>query len=169
MGNGCGPGRKRRGTVSGFGSSVPGQDPRFGKAEPGHEEPAVPVRKDRRSFAPNLLSASSGPRPKTEDAFRGPGRPRLARRVSLDLEADYFKPAGIPMRDLEMVSLTLEETEALRLSDLEDLEQEDAAKRMGVSRRTFWRELQSARKKTADALVNGKAIKIERACDKPGA
>ncbi len=93
---------------------------------------------------------------------RGPGRPRLMRRVALNLEADYFKPAGIPMRELELVSLTLEETEAVRLSDLENLEQEDAAKKMGISRRTYWRELQSARKKIADALVNGKAIKIEK-------
>jgi len=85
----------------------------------------------------------------------------MMRRVSLDLEADYFKPARIPMKELEVVSLTLEEAEAVRLSDLEDLEQEEAAKKMGVSRRTYWRELQSARKKIADALVNGKAIRIE--------
>ena len=101
-------------------------------------------------------------RPKTHGFGRGPGRPRIMRRIALELEADYFKPAGIPMRELEMVSLTLEETEAIRLSDLDDLEQEDAAAKMGISRRTFWRELQSARKKIADALVNGKAIKIEK-------
>lgn len=93
---------------------------------------------------------------------RGPGRPRIMRNITLELGADYFKPAGIPMRDLELVSLTLEETEAVRLSDLENLEQEDAAKKMGVSRRTYWRELQSARNKISDALVNGKAIKIEK-------
>ncbi len=116
-------------------------------------------------------SFRQGAGPETREAGcgwgRGPGRPRIARRVSLDLGADYFKPAGVSMTELEMVSLTLEETEALRLSDLEDLEQEEAAGDMGVSRRTFWRELQSARKKVADALINGKAIQIQKETKMP--
>lgn len=92
---------------------------------------------------------------------RGRGRPKMARRVALDLGADYFKPVGVPMPELESVVLKVEELEALRLADLEGLEQEEAAKEMGVSRKTLWRELRSARKKIADALTNGKAIQIE--------
>lgn len=85
----------------------------------------------------------------------------MVRQVALDLGADYFKPAGIPVPDLEVVVLTLEEVEALRLVDFEGLEQEEAAEKMGISRKTLWRELQSARRKVADALTNSKAIQIE--------
>jgi len=73
----------------------------------------------------------------------------------------YFKPAGIPLGSLEEVRLSLEEAEALRLKDLEGLEQEQGAEKMNVSRPTFQRILSSARKKMADALLNGKAIRIE--------
>jgi len=73
----------------------------------------------------------------------------------------YFKPAGIPLGSLEAVRLSLEEAEALRLKDLEGLEQEEGAERMNISRPTFQRVLASARKKAADALLNGKAIRIE--------
>jgi len=89
------------------------------------------------------------------------GRPRCRRRVSKVPDVTYFKPRGIPLYDLKIVVLTLEEMETLRLIDLEGLEQEQAAKRMGVSRRAFWNDLQSGRKKVADALVNGKAIEIK--------
>ncbi len=73
----------------------------------------------------------------------------------------YFKPAGIPMHVLEETCLTVEEAEALRLKDVEGLEQEEGAERMGISRPTFQRVLASARHKIADALLNGKAIRIE--------
>jgi predicted DNA-binding protein (UPF0251 family) len=73
----------------------------------------------------------------------------------------YFKPAGIPMRFLEEVIISLDEAEALRLSDYEKLYQEDAAGKMNVSRQTFGRIIESAHRKLADALINGKAIKIE--------
>ncbi len=75
--------------------------------------------------------------------------------------ATYFKPAGIPLRSLTEVRLSLEEAEALRLKELEGLEQEQGAEKMNISRPTFQRVLSSARKKVADALLNGKAIKIE--------
>ncbi len=65
------------------------------------------------------------------------------------------------MRILEVVHLSLEELEALRLSDLEGLDQEEAALRMGISRRALWDDLQGAREKMVDALVNGKAIEIK--------
>lgn len=73
----------------------------------------------------------------------------------------YFKPAGIPMRFLEEVQLTLEETEAIRLKDIESLDQAGCAGRMNISRPTAQRIIESARKKIADALLNGKAIRIE--------
>jgi predicted DNA-binding protein (UPF0251 family) len=73
----------------------------------------------------------------------------------------YFKPAGVPLWKLEDVGLTVEEVEALRLKDLEGLEQESCAERMGISRPTFQRILTSARGKVTQALVYGKAIRVE--------
>ena len=89
------------------------------------------------------------------------GRPPLRRRVDFLPEATYFKPAGLPLRSLGEVCLSVEEAEAIRLKDLEGLEQEDCAQRMSISRTTFARVLNSARQKMADALLNGKAIRIE--------
>jgi predicted DNA-binding protein (UPF0251 family) len=73
----------------------------------------------------------------------------------------FFKPAGIPLRVLEEVRLTVEEAEAIRLKDMEGLEQEEGAEKMSISRPTFQRILSSARQKVAHALLNGKAIRIE--------
>jgi predicted DNA-binding protein (UPF0251 family) len=73
----------------------------------------------------------------------------------------YFKPAGIRMIELEESILTVDEFEAVRLKDLEGLEQEAAAEKMNISQPTFHRLLSSARKKIADSIVNGKALKIE--------
>jgi predicted DNA-binding protein (UPF0251 family) len=83
------------------------------------------------------------------------------RRVSSIPGATYFKPAGIPLRSLEEVSFSIEEAEAIRLKDMENLDQEQCAVKMNISRTTFQRVLESARKKIADALLNGKAIRIE--------
>ena len=88
-------------------------------------------------------------------------RPPKCRRVGFLPGVTYFKPAGIPLRDLEEVRLSVEEAEAIRLKDLEGLEQEEGAEKMNVSRPTFQRVLASARLKMADALLNGKAIRIE--------
>ncbi|MFC1963996.1 DUF134 domain-containing protein [Chloroflexota bacterium] len=88
-------------------------------------------------------------------------RPLKCRRVEFMPGVTYFKPAGIPMRVLEEIILSLEEAEAIRLKDLEGLEQADGAESMNVSRPTFQRVLVSARQKIADALLNGKAIRIE--------
>jgi predicted DNA-binding protein (UPF0251 family)/predicted Fe-Mo cluster-binding NifX family protein len=76
-------------------------------------------------------------------------------------EVTYFKPAGIPLRFLEEVILTVEEAEAMRLKDIENLDQEQCAKQMNISRPTFQRILYSARRKIADVILNGKAIRIE--------
>jgi predicted DNA-binding protein (UPF0251 family) len=73
----------------------------------------------------------------------------------------YFTPKGIPLRMLEEVQLTLDELEAIRLSDLEGLYQEQAAEKMKVSRQTFGNIIQSAHRKIADFLVNGKALLVQ--------
>jgi len=87
-------------------------------------------------------------------------RPRKSRRVAFLPAITYFKPTGVPMRVLEEVVLSMEEIEAIRLKDFEGLEQAEAAERMNISRPTFQRMLTSTRQKIADALYNGKAIKI---------
>ena len=88
-------------------------------------------------------------------------RPTKWRRVAFMPEIAYFKPAGVPQSILDKVLLSVEEAEAIRLKDLEGLQQEECAERMRISRPTFHRVLESARSKLADALINGKAIKIE--------
>jgi len=88
-------------------------------------------------------------------------RPQKCRRVEFMPGITYFKPAGVPLRELEEVCMSVEEAEALRLKDLEGMEQEQGAEKMNISRPTFQRILASARQKIADAILNGKAIKIE--------
>jgi predicted DNA-binding protein (UPF0251 family) len=88
-------------------------------------------------------------------------RPPKCRRVAFLPGATYFKPAGIPLLVLDEVRLSVEEAEAIRLKDLEGLEQEQSAEKMNISRPTFQRVLASARQKIADALLNSKAIRIE--------
>lgn len=88
-------------------------------------------------------------------------RPIKCRRVGFLPDVTYFKPAGVPLRMLEEITLSVDELEALRLKDIEGLEQQDGAARMGVSRATFRRVLVSARRKVAEALVGGKALRVE--------
>jgi len=88
-----------------------------------------------------------------------PRKPKC-RRIEFLPDVTYFKPAGIPLRFLEEVGLSFEEVEAIRLRDVEGLEQEEAAKSMNISRQTFQRVLSAARQKVADALLSGKAIRI---------
>jgi len=88
-------------------------------------------------------------------------RPFKHRRVWCRPGSDYFKPRGIPLDLLEESILTVDELEAIRLADLEGMYQEKAAKKMNVSRQTFGNIIASARKKVADALHSGKALKIE--------
>jgi len=88
-------------------------------------------------------------------------RPRKDRIVKVNPDVCYFKPRGIPMIDLDEVLLTVDEREAIRLADLLGMSHENAGKQMGVSRATFGRIIQHARKTVADALISGKAINIE--------
>jgi predicted DNA-binding protein (UPF0251 family) len=87
-------------------------------------------------------------------------RPRLCRRIDFNYKVRYFKPQGVPLRFLEEVELTLEEAEAIRLKNIEGLEQTEASRKMKTSQSTFQRILSSAYKKITKALINGKAIKI---------
>lgn len=88
-------------------------------------------------------------------------RPCRCRKIRCNPDTNYFKPRGIPLDILEEVNLTLDELEAIRLADLEELYQEDAAKKMDISRQTFGNIINSAHKKIADVLLNAKALKIE--------
>ena len=88
-------------------------------------------------------------------------RPKCCRNVCGVPDKNYFKPRGIPISQLEEVVLRLDEYEAIRLADYEQLYQEEAAASMNISRQTFGRIIETAHKKIADVLMNGKALKIE--------
>jgi len=87
-------------------------------------------------------------------------RPHKCRRICFAPDFSYFKPAGIPGKDLEEIILTLDELEAIRLADKGGLYQEDAARRMDISRQTFGNIITAAHAKVADCLINGKILKI---------
>ena len=87
-------------------------------------------------------------------------RPVKPRKIQFDPRAIYFKPRAAPLSMLKEVSLGLDELEALRLCDLKNLDQKTAAQKMNISQSTLSRILISARKKVAQALIEGKAIKI---------
>jgi len=88
-------------------------------------------------------------------------RPRICRRVRFKPGVTYFKPAGVRKIGLEEVMLRNDELEAVRLKDLEGLDQEACAKRMGVSQPTFHRIVVAARRKIADSIICGKALRVE--------
>ena len=91
-------------------------------------------------------------------------RPKKTRYVECHPGERCFKPLCKPLNKVGAVSLTLDEFEAVRLADLKEMKQVDAAKKLNISRPTFSRIVGSARKKIADGLVNIKAIKIEGGC-----
>ena len=88
-------------------------------------------------------------------------RPQKRRRVRGNPCSSYFKPSGIRIVNLEESILTIEEFEAIRLKDFLNLNQKECAEKMDISQPTFHRLIISARKKISDAIINGKAIKIE--------
>ncbi|MCF7907197.1 DUF134 domain-containing protein [Patescibacteria group bacterium] len=87
-------------------------------------------------------------------------RPRLCRKIKFNPHVTYFKPQGVPMRNLKIIKLSLEEAEALRLKNIERLEQIKCAQKMNTSQSTFQRILTSAYQKTSLALIKGYAIQI---------
>lgn len=88
-------------------------------------------------------------------------RPPKRRRIKNIPHIRFFKPAGIPGRKLEEVLLSLEEVEALRLKDLQGLNQNESAQKMNISRPTFQRIITKAHEKVAEALLEGKALRFE--------
>jgi predicted DNA-binding protein (UPF0251 family) len=88
-------------------------------------------------------------------------RPHCPRRIADLPGVVFFKPAGIPLRELEERILPLDQFEALRLADVEGMPQLDAARRMGISRQTFSRILARARQTVATCMTQGMAIRIE--------
>jgi predicted DNA-binding protein (UPF0251 family)/predicted Fe-Mo cluster-binding NifX family protein len=88
-------------------------------------------------------------------------REAKCRRVASIPPVKAFKPVGVPLSSLEEVVLKVEEIEAIRLKNNLNLEQEECAQMMQISRPTFQRILSEAYAKVADALSNGKGIRIE--------
>jgi len=89
-------------------------------------------------------------------------RPKKIRCLQFRPDVYYFKPQGIPLRMLEEVVLEPDELEALKLHDVDGLEQIKGAKKMGISQSTFARILDKAYKKIVDGVIFGKAIRIEK-------
>ncbi len=88
-------------------------------------------------------------------------RPKCCRKIDCEPDCRIFKPAGVPIASLEEVVLSMDEFEAIRLADLERLYHGQAAEKMGISRQTFGRILESARNKVARVLARGLALRIE--------
>ncbi|MFN4216090.1 MAG: DUF134 domain-containing protein [Brevinematales bacterium] len=88
-------------------------------------------------------------------------RPKKCRHIHCKPCISGFKPIGRPSHTLEKIILKIDEFEAIRLADLEDLYHEEAARQMGISRPTFGNILTRAHQKIADAIINGKLLVIE--------
>ncbi|MGX9517673.1 hypothetical protein VME0621_03461 [Vibrio mediterranei] len=88
-------------------------------------------------------------------------RPKKQRRICGRAPFECFKPNGVPLSELDKIALLPDELEALRLADLNGMNQIDAAKEMQVSRQTFANIVKSARLKVATCLINGQALVIE--------
>ena len=90
------------------------------------------------------------------------GRKRKQRNIDTDHSHLSFKPCGVRKDTLETVIIYEDEIEAIRLADLESLYQQECADKMAISRTTFSRLVESARKKVADALLNKKVLEVEK-------
>jgi len=88
-------------------------------------------------------------------------RPHKQRYIGAPPRTPVFKPQGIPVRELEILVLSLDEFEALRLADVEGDQHETAAAKMNISRPTFGRILENAHRTVAEALLKGKALHIQ--------
>jgi uncharacterized protein len=87
-------------------------------------------------------------------------RPRKYRHICCNPSVYYFKPRGIPMFQLEEILIEKDELESLRLADFEGYSHDEAAQEMKISRATFGRIVELARRKVTDGILNGKAIRI---------
>jgi predicted DNA-binding protein (UPF0251 family) len=89
-------------------------------------------------------------------------RPKLCRKISQKPDVTFYKPQGIPLQNLKIMEITLEEWEALRLKNVEKFNQIKAAEKMNTSQSTFQRILTTAQEKLSLAIISGKAIKINK-------
>ena len=89
-------------------------------------------------------------------------RPKKQRLLKHKPNTYYFKPRSIPLRNLQEVNLLPDELEALKLHDVDGFDHKASANKMNISQPTFGRIINKAYKKIADAVVNGKAIRIEK-------
>ncbi len=89
-------------------------------------------------------------------------RQRCRRRLGRDFSEIYFKPRGIPLRELNEVTITDEELETIRLRYLEKMDQDEASKKMGISQSQYQRDLTSVLEKITKALIEGYAINIAK-------
>jgi len=89
-------------------------------------------------------------------------RPKRCRRIRFAPKVTYFKPQGVPLKMLSEIELSAEEVEALRLKNIENLDQNKCAQKMNTSQSTFQRILSSAYKKISKAIIKGNAIKINK-------
>ncbi len=87
-------------------------------------------------------------------------RPKINRCLRFKPDVYYFKPRGIPLRKLEEILLLPDELEAIKLYEVDCLDQKHSAEKMEISQPTFARILNSALKKVSSAIIKGKAIKI---------
>ena len=87
-------------------------------------------------------------------------RPRRCKKIGANPQITFYKPQGVPLRTLQIMELSLEEWEALRLKNVEELNQTEAAEKMQTSQSTFQRILSGAQKKLSKAIIEGMAIKI---------
>jgi len=87
------------------------------------------------------------------------GRPKKQRYILDQPRIKYFSPRGLPGRPEEVI-LTLDQWQASKLADYQGLNQKESAQIMRISQQTFSRILRQARRIVADALTNGKIIKI---------
>ncbi|MDD2516321.1 MAG: DUF134 domain-containing protein [Candidatus Gracilibacteria bacterium] len=90
------------------------------------------------------------------------GRPRCRRKINFNPTETFFKPQGVPLKDLNSVEIYLDELEALRLFEVEGLNMKKGAEYMGISDTTFHRLVRTGSKKIILALVNGFAIKLNK-------
>lgn len=89
-------------------------------------------------------------------------RNRTQRNIDFDFNDIYFKPRGIPLRDLQEVRITDEEMETLRLRYMEKMDQDEAATKMGISQSQYQRDITMVMEKITNAFINGMAINIEK-------
>lgn len=89
-------------------------------------------------------------------------RPKIPRCLNFKPGIYFFKPKGVPLRNLEEVVIMPDELEALKLYEIDGFEQKEAAEKMSISQPTFARILKSANNKIARAIIRGQAIRLEK-------